>query len=220
MIAAGHFESIRSAAARRRALVRGFSRPIVAALVLLVAAGLTVAVRGATIRSIDVDRDSGRYSLHAETYLAAEPDDIFEVLLDYDRFNRISSVYKEYGYLDPAPDGTPIVFTRMEGCLLFYCVSMRRVERLEASRPGYIRTVTLPEQSDFKYSMSEWMLEPEGDGTKMTYRLVMEPDFWVPPVIGPWYLKRTLQRGGTAAINRIERLAAGPAQTPAVATAN
>ena len=33
------------------------------------------------------------------------------------------------------------------------------------------------------------------------------PDFFVPPVIGPWYLKRTLRRGGGEAIDRIERLA-------------
>jgi hypothetical protein len=65
----------------------------------------------------------------------------------------------------------------------------------------------MPEQSDFKRSSSEWVLEPEAGGTRMTYSLTMEPDFWVPPVIGPWYLKRTLQRGGGNAINRIERLA-------------
>jgi hypothetical protein len=35
----------------------------------------------------------------------------------------------------------------------------------------------------------------------------MEPAFFVPPVIGPWYLKRTLARGGLRAVTRIERLA-------------
>jgi hypothetical protein len=175
---------------------------------LLVTAAATLSVAGAaTLRTIDIDRDDGVYSLHAETFLAASPEDIFEVLLDYDRFSRISGVYKEHGYLAPDTDGTPIVYTRMEGCLLFYCLSMRRVERLEVKRPGHIRTVTMPERSDFKRSSSEWVLEPEAGGTRMTYSLIMEPDFWVPPVIGPWYLKRTLQRGGGNAINRIERLA-------------
>jgi hypothetical protein len=175
---------------------------------LVVTAAATLSVAGAaTLRTIDIDRDDGVYSLHAETFLAASPEDIFEVLLDYDRFSRISRVYKEHAYLAPDTDGTPIVYTRMEGCLLFYCLSMRRVERLEVKRPGHIRTVTMPERSDFKRSSSEWVLEPEAGGTRMTYSLIMEPDFWVTPVIGPWYLKRTLQRGGGNAINRIERLA-------------
>ena len=163
----------------------------------------------ATLRTLDVSRDSGRYLLVSETWLAARPDDIFTVLLDYENFSRISRVYKEHGFLEPDADGTPIVYTRMEGCLVkrVFCKSMRRVERLETERPHYMRTVTLPERSDFKHSISEWTLEQEGAGTRMTYRLEMEPDFWVPPIVGPWYLKRTLRRGGASAINRIERLA-------------
>jgi hypothetical protein len=171
--------------------------------VLLVA----VSASTATIESIDVDHEGKTYSLHAETWLNASPEAITAVLLDYERFGRISSVYKEYGYLDPLPDGTPVVFTRMEGCLLFYCKSMTRVERLEAAAPGHIRTVTLPDRSDFKSSVSDWVLKQEAAGTRMIYTLEMEPDFFVPPLIGPPILKRTLLRGGGDAIDRIERLA-------------
>jgi hypothetical protein len=184
-------------------------RHIVTALALAAAFGGPLAW-AATMRSLKVDKDDARYSLVADTFLAAPADSIYAVLIDYDRMNRISSVYKEHGYLEPDTDGTPIVYTRMEGCALFYCKSMRRVERLEMEPPHYIRTVTLPEQSDFKYAVSEWLLEPEGDGTHVTYKLELEPDFWVPPIVGPWYLKRTLMRGGSRAIQRIENIANAP----------
>jgi hypothetical protein len=170
----------------------------------------------ATMRSLDVDKKDARYSLVADTFMAARADAIYAVLIDYENMNRISSVYKEYGYLEPDVDGTPIVFTRMEGCAFVYCKSMRRVERLEMQPPHYIRTVTLPEQSDFKYAVSEWLLEPAGEGTNVTYKLELEPDFWVPPVLGPWLLKRTLLKGGTRAINRIERLANTPPEPETV----
>ena len=168
---------------------------------------LGAAASTATLDFIDVGRDGGVYSLHAETFIDAPPQAIASVLLDYERFGRISSVYKDYGYLDPLPDGTPVVFTRMEGCLLGICKSMTRVERLEAAGPRYIRTVTLPERSDFKRSVSEWSLIGEGRGTRMTYTLEMEPDFGIPPVIGPLLIKRTLKRGGVHVIDRIESLA-------------
>lgn len=163
----------------------------------------------ATIRDLDVDKRRGPYELVASAFLEAPPEAIYVVLVDYEdnRFGRISSVYKESDYLEPAADGTPIVYTRMEGCLMWYCVSMERVERLESTAPYFIRTVTLPERSDFQHSISEWTLEAEAGGTRMHYRLEMEPDFFVPPVIGPWYLKRTLSKGGVRAVNRIERLA-------------
>ncbi|HEY8521434.1 MAG TPA: SRPBCC family protein [Gammaproteobacteria bacterium] len=180
-----------------------------AAAVLAAAAAWAPRASSATIRDLEVDKHRGRYELVANAFLDASPRSIYAVLTDYEdnAFRRISSVYKESDYLEPAQDGTPIVYTRMEGCLMWYCVSMRRVERLESREPYFIRTVTLPEQSDFTHSVSEWILEPVDGGTRMTYRLEMEPDFWVPPVIGPWYLKRTLSTGGIRAVNRIERLA-------------
>ncbi|HEX7079839.1 MAG TPA: SRPBCC family protein [Gammaproteobacteria bacterium] len=178
---------------------------------LIAAAAVSLPASSAEIHSLDITRESGRYELTAETHMAAPPDAIFEVLVDYEdgRYRRISSVYKESDYLTPAPDGTPIVYTRIKGCLLFFCKSMRLVERLEAEAPNYIRTTGLPERSDFSYSRSEWMLEPTADGTDVTYRLVLEPDFWIPPVIGPLLLKKTLMHGGPRVLRRIERLARG-----------
>lgn len=179
-------------------------RVIIVGLAIGVAASVASA---ATIRELDISRDDGRYSLVADTYLAAPPQAIFEVLVDYERFDRISSVYKEFGYLEPQPDGTPTVYTLMEGCVMFFCKSLRRVATLEARPPYFIKATALPERSDFEHSVSEWHLEASGDGTKVVYRLEMNPDFWVPPVIGPWFLKRTLMKGGARAVNRIERIA-------------
>lgn len=186
---------------------------------LLLFTGLfaSVTVPAASIRTLVVDYDDGVYSLVSNTWLDAPREAIFNVLTDYDRFGRISSTYKEYGFLEPDDDGVPVIHTRMEGCVLFFCVSMTRVERMITTMPSFIRTDTLPEQSDFRSSVSEWTLEPEAGGTSMTYRLVMEPDFWVPPLIGPWVLKRRLSRGGAGAINRIERIAREEASLPAQA---
>jgi hypothetical protein len=179
--------------------------------VVLTAVGcaLVGVARAAVLRSLEINYEAGRYVFESDTYLEAPAAAIFDVLIDYDdnRFGRISSVYKESSFLEPALDGTPLVYTRLEGCVMFFCRSMERVERLETEAPRFISTTVLPEQSDFKYSRSEWRLEPEATGTRLTYHLVMEPAFWVPPVIGPWLLKRSLVEGGARAIRRIERLA-------------
>jgi hypothetical protein len=165
----------------------------------------------ATLRTVDVsrDRDRDRYRVVADTHLDASPESIYKVLLDFDgnRYRRISEIYKESSYLPPDGDGTPLVYTRVEGCLLWYCRSMRRVERLEVVTPQFIRARTVPERSDFKYTLSEWTFAAEGDGTRVTYMMEMEPNFWLPPFVGPWFLKRTLLRGAPAAIDQIELLA-------------
>ena len=177
-----------------------------AALLVLGASALAGA---AAIDELDVTRQQGRYSLQANARLDATPESIYAVLTDFDdnAYSRISRAYKESRYLEPAADGTPLVYTRLEGCAMWHCMTLERTERLETKAPYWIKSTTLPEGSNFKYSTSEWALEPDGDGTKMIYKLEMEPDFFVPPVIGPWYLKRTLSQGGIRAVQRIERLA-------------
>ena len=169
----------------------------------------SAAAFAATMEHLEVKRSRSRYSLAVEARLAASPESIYAVLTDFDdnRYSRLSRAYKESRYLEPAADGTPIVYTRMEGCALWHCMSLERTERLETNAPHWIKSTTLPEGSNFKYSTSEWMLERDGENTKMTYKLEMEPDFFVPPVVGPWYLKRTLSQSGLFAVTRIERLA-------------
>jgi hypothetical protein len=182
------------------------SRAFAAALAALGAGALAAA---ATIDDLDVDKERGRYSLEAYARLDATPQSVYSVLTDFDdnAYSRISRAYKESRYLAPADDGVPLVYTRMEGCLLWHCMTLERTERLETREPRWIKSTALPEQSNFKHATSEWVLEPDGDGTLMTYKVELEPDFFVPPVIGPWYLKRTLSQGGLRAVTRIERLA-------------
>ncbi len=181
-------------------------RALITALV-----GLCVAGAGspASLNTVDVTREHGRYQVVADTHLDAPPAAIYSVLTDFDhnRYQEISDIYKESTYLPPDTDGTPLVYTRVEGCLLLFCRSMRRVERLEVVKPRFIRATALPNRSDFKYSRAEWTLEPEGDGTHVVYKMEMEPAFWLPPFVGPWFLKRTLLQGAPNAVERIEELA-------------
>ena len=185
-------------------------RPARAAVALgALSAGALAAA--ATMDAFDVQKQKGVYSFEANVRLDATRESIYAVLTDFDdnAYSRISRSYKESRYLEPAADGTPIVYTRMEGCAGRRCISFERTERLETAAPRWIKSTALPELSDFKHAMSEFVLERDGDGTKMVYRLEIEPDFFVPPLIGPWYLKRTLSRGGLRAVTRIEGLARG-----------
>jgi hypothetical protein len=102
----------------------------------------------------------------------------------------------------------------MEGCLLLYCKSVVRYGYLLLEPRSEIVAVSLPAKSDFKYSRERWRLEQDGSGTLMRYDFEMEPDFWVPPVIGPWIIKRTLRTDGIDVIDRIEALALGKTPKP------
>lgn len=176
-------------------------------LALLVALTAAGAAGAAEIREVTVEHRDGRYYMHSETWFDAPRLGVFDVLTDYDRFHRISSIYEETRFEPPAPDGTPRVFTRVVGCVLFFCRSMTRTERLETDGPGFIRAVTEAGASDFDHAVATWQLSDENGGTRVIYDIEMEPAFWVPPVIGPYVMKRKLMQGGRDAVQRIEALA-------------
>ncbi|MEN7342933.1 MAG: SRPBCC family protein [Pseudomonadota bacterium] len=172
-------------------------------------------VTAAELLSIDVEHEDGVYTMTSETRFDAPIIGVFDVLTDYEQFDRISSIYRDSGYVDAAEDGTPRVFTEVRGCVMFFCQTMRRTERLENDGLVSIRTVLEPEGSDFVFSEAAWSLREDNEATIVIYTIRMQPAFWVPPVIGPYMMKRKLAKGGADAIERIEALARQSTTRPA-----
>ena len=100
--------------------------------------------------------------------------------------------------------------------MLFYCKSVERTGSVEHEPLRYIKATVDPEQSDFHLSNETWEFSPEGEGTLIKYQLEMRPKFWVPPVIGPYVLKKKMADDGIEALDRIEAIAQDwePGSTP------
>ncbi len=164
---------------------------------------------GAELRSVEVWMEDGRYHLTSETLIEASQDDLYALLIDYEQFKKFTSAIVSSKNVEPGEDGRPRFYTRMEGCVLLYCHTFVRRGYLVLTPKYDIVAVSEPELSDFEFSRERWRLSSEGDGTVMIYEFVMEPRFWVPPFLGPYYIKHALKSGSIRAINRIEVLARG-----------
>lgn len=173
--------------------------------------GLLLALSGqaAELRDVSVERDDDRYKLRSETLFDTTREDLYRVLTNYDDFEKFTSAFSDSRNLEPDEDGNPRFYTEMEGCVLFFCVTFERYGHLELKPETSIRAVVDPESSDFAYSVETWALSEEDDGILLIYEFEMEPDFWVPPVIGPFYIRRALRDGAVRAVDRIEALAQG-----------
>ena len=163
--------------------------------------------RSAELRDVQVELRDERYHLFSETYLDVSREALYEVLTDFEQFEKFTSAIVEARNTEPDENGQPGFYTRMEGCVLLFCKSLIRngylilIPRLE------IVAISIPEESDFKYSRERWQLIDFEDGTIMIYDFEMEPAFWVPPVIGPFVIQRALRSGAERAVDRIEKLA-------------
>ena len=167
------------------------------------------AAGAAEMRSIDVEHHKGRYTVLSEVWFDATVEQVFEVFRHWDLSTQFSSAIAESRDLAADEQGRPGYYVRNEGCLLLFCMSFVRQGHVELEVNEELRAVANPEASDFKLAKETWTFVAENGGTVVTYRLLMEPDFWVPPGIGPYLIKRKFKNNGGDAIDRIEAIAQG-----------
>lgn len=168
----------------------------------------------AELVEIEVEREDDLYNMISVSWLDVSPEKLYNILANHDLFTKFTSAVVESRNVEPDEEGRPQFFSRFEGCVILFCKSFIRNGYLELKPHRELVAIVNPETSDFKHSREQWTLEPEKGGTRMTYEFEMVPDFWVPPVIGPFYIKRALKSGGEKAVDRIEALAQSEQATP------
>ena len=164
-------------------------------------------VAAAEMRSINVEHHKGRYTVSSEVWFDASVKQVFEVFRHWDLSTQFSSAIVESRDIAADEYGRPGYYVRNEGCLLFFCKSFVRQGYVELEVNEELRAFANPELSDFKLSNETWTFVAEDGGTVVRYQLLMEPDFWVPPGIGPYLIKRKFRNNGGDAIDRIEQIA-------------
>ena len=163
----------------------------------------------AELEDVEVTYEDGRYHLTSTAYFEATQAELYGVLTNYELFTKFSSAFVQSENREADELGRPGFYTRMEGCVIRFCSYYIRQGYLELTPESDIIAVANPDLSNFKFARERWQLVPRGKRTLMIYDFEMEPDFWVPPLVGPYFVKRTLRAGGRRAINRIELLAQG-----------
>jgi hypothetical protein len=166
-------------------------------------------ISAAELRSIDVEHNKGRYSVSSVVWFDASVPQVFEVFRQWDLSTQFSSAIVESRDIAADENGRPGYYVRNQGCVLFFCKSFIRQGHVELLLNEQLRAIADPAISDFRMSNESWTFVGEGSGTVVTYNLLMEPDFWVPPGIGPYLIKRKFRNNGGDAIDRIEALAQG-----------
>ena len=161
----------------------------------------------ADMQSMEVDYVDGRYLLESVVWFDAGVDEMFDVFSDWDLASKFSSAVVEAHNLEPDAEGRPGFYIRNRGCILFFCKSIVRQGHVESRGKRLLQAFTDASRSDFLFCEESWEFSTDNGGTRVRYTLVMEPDFWVPPAIGPYMIKRKLSSDGSDALNRIEAIA-------------
>lgn len=159
----------------------------------------------AELRSVTLEKRDGSYFATSEVWVDAPQTHVYEVLADWNHAINFSSAIVESHNIDADEHGRPGFYIQNRGCVLFYCVTVEREGYVERFPEELVRAVAYAEKSDFHISDERWHIDAENEGTRVLYEMQMKPKFWVPPIIGPYVIKRKIGRKGFEVLERIER---------------
>lgn len=146
----------------------------------------------AEVRATGVSHTGERYHVSVTSQVAAPPRRVMALLTDYDEFDRLHPMVVASELLGQERGGTWVRTTYRDCPLVIYCVEFSHTSLFIRISEGLLMAHADPAASDFAYGRFEWTTHPEGNGTRLTFLSEVEPEFWVPPIIGDWVLKHRL----------------------------
>ena len=166
---------------------------------------LPIVALGAALDSIDVQTSKGRYLLAGEIRIDASMSAVYRVITDYDRLSELDSGIAESRVVERPADGVALVYTRLTGCVLFFCRDVERIERVEEISATEIFAEVVPDDDgDVAFEQSRWRLSEDGGQTRVLYETEIDLDFFVPPLLGPPMVRRVLRNRVAATLLNLE----------------
>jgi hypothetical protein len=165
--------------------------------------------RAGEVLVAQVDYDRGLYRLELDMRLDAGQGHVWRLLTDFANYGRINDAIKVSEILQQHGPGSSRVRTLTRACVYFFCKTVHQIQDVTEVPGRYISATVLPAVSDFRYGVARAYVWPEGGHTRVRILAEVEPDFWIPPVIGPWIISRKLQSEALETLRNVERLA-GP----------
>ena len=167
----------------------------------------STAVLANDIAEFEVSEEEGIFYINASVVLQAPAEYVRSVLTDYVHIYRLNPSIIESEVLAPPGNNVARIRTKVIGCVIFYCEEIERVEDVRILASGDIQAKIVPESSQFKSGVTLWQVRSMGEESKLTYHAEMEPDFYVPPVIGNTIVKAKLREEIMTSFTRLERIA-------------
>jgi len=163
--------------------------------------------QGAQVQRLSVTRKGDAYAVVMRAQLAAPSGRVWAALTDLRGLGELTPAFKEVEILGSGAPGTNRVRTLTHLCLLIFCRDIAQVQDFTRVAHGWLHAQVDPTASELREGEADWHLVPSGDGTLLLFETHFVPDFWVPPLIGPWAVKRALVREAQTVTANLERIA-------------
>jgi hypothetical protein len=155
---------------------------------------------------IEIVENSGAYQIKVVAVIAAPARFVRNVLTDYTHIYRLNPSIIESEVLQRDNDGSVEVRTRVIGCAAYFCEELDRVEKVQLLPSGDIVAEIVPEKSQFKSGITYWQIKAVGERCQVTYQSNVEPDIFIPPVVGKFLIKKSIRQEMQVSFANLEKI--------------
>lgn len=150
--------------------------------------------------------ERGRYQVEVDVRLAADKAQVWRLLTDYVHYGQLNEAIRSSEILERRGKHALRVRTVTEACVYVFCRNIVQVQDVTQANENYVSATVLPHASHFRHGVARMRLWEEGAMTRVRITAEVEPDFWIPPLIGPWLIKRKLRAEALETVHNVERL--------------
>ncbi|MGJ8668953.1 MAG: SRPBCC family protein [Oceanococcus sp.] len=161
----------------------------------------------AQLEHLEVTHVGKRYQVVMHARMDTLADKAYAIFTDYARLPEINSAIIKAEPIAGAQGSDQRIHTQVQVCVMGFCRVFDQVQDMRKSPPEYLRADVIPRLSNLRYGKASWRIWDEAGTAKLIFEAVVEPDFWIPPLIGPWLIERKLASEAVGTANGIERLA-------------
>ncbi len=168
---------------------------------------LSCALQAGEILHSNVTRDGAEYNLSITARVNAPLAVVYRSITDFNNLGAINPSIRESQVLVSPEAGHHRVRTVIQVCILVFCKRVEQVQDVVLVDSRTMIATMVPGAGDFRAGLARWELTEDGVATELHFTEVFEPDFWVPPLIGPWLIKRKLTHEVAETAMHIEAIA-------------
>lgn len=145
------------------------------------------------IERVSVVRKGPVYTSDATFVIDLPRDQVFLAFTAFQELATLNPAVTESRTETNQDDGLRVT-TRIRDCIALFCKSVTLVEDVMLRGERSVHSIVVPGLSDFASGETNWEFRSIGSKTHVRYRSEMQPNFWLPPLLGSRALRKGLRR--------------------------
>lgn len=157
------------------------------------------------------DDDLEAYQVEVSERFQVEPAELWSVLTEVSNFAKMNNSIQYVLALPPVNKESFIrVESAVKACVWFFCHQTTQLQDFyDLSRGSHseLQAIAVPEEGIYRQLDANWrLIQLNSTETTLEFSLLIKPDFWVPPLIGPWIIENKIAEEAAESVAAIRQI--------------